>query len=151
MTDTQRDENYQLSQQEIEALKMTQDIIKRMAENSSKTKTAFVAITGMLSAFIKFDTSLQTIVTLIIYLFITMILWITDAKYLRLERQFREHHRKIVEGTIPTQACWMMEVTSYPVESLRKIMFRNFTMFIYFTPTLATIVGASYIICNRAH
>ncbi|MDY3115500.1 MAG: hypothetical protein SOR95_05965 [Sutterella sp.] len=151
MTNTTRDENYQLSQQEIEALKMTQDIIKRMAENSSKTKTAFVAITGMLSAFIKFDTSVQTIVTLIIYLFITTVLWITDSIYLRLERQFREHHKKIVEGTISTQACWLMQVTSYPVESSWKTMYRNFTLHLYVIPVGATIVGVCYIICNRAH
>lgn len=151
MTDTKRDENYQLSQQKIEALKMTQDIIKRMAENSSKAKTAFIAITGMLSAFVKFDTSFQTLVTLIIYLFITTILWITDSKYLRLERQFREHHKKIVEGTISTQACWMMEVTSYPVESSWKAMYRNFTLQLYVIPVGATIVGVCYIICHLPH
>lgn len=151
MTNTTRDDNYQLSQQEIEVLKMTQDIIKRMAENSSKTKTAFVAITGMLSAFVKFDTSFQTLATLIIYLFITIVLWITDFKYLRLERQFREHHKKIVEGTISTKACWMMQTSSYPVESSWKIMCQNFTMQIYFFSVLATIVGVLYIICKLAH
>lgn len=36
-----RDNTSQLSPQEIEAIKATQDIIKRMAENSQKTKTCF--------------------------------------------------------------------------------------------------------------
>lgn len=39
-----RDKNSVLTQSEIEALKVTQDVIKRMADNSSKTKTAFIAL-----------------------------------------------------------------------------------------------------------
>ena len=36
-----RDKNAQLSEQEIDAIKINQDIIKRMAESSQKTKNFF--------------------------------------------------------------------------------------------------------------
>ena len=38
-----RNKDAQLSAQEIDAIKITQEIIKRMAENSQKMKTCFLA------------------------------------------------------------------------------------------------------------
>ena len=60
-----------LSADEIEIIKLTQDIIKRMAENSSRTKTIFIAVTTAVVTFSEVQISLWTIVLLIAYLLIT--------------------------------------------------------------------------------
>ena len=39
-----RDRNAVLMPNEIEAIKVTQEVIKRMADNSAKTKTVFLAL-----------------------------------------------------------------------------------------------------------
>lgn len=45
----QRDKNAILEQNEIDAIKINQDIIKRMADNSQKIKNFFLAICGVVS------------------------------------------------------------------------------------------------------
>ena len=55
----ERASNTQLSTQEIEAIKATQEIIKRMADNSAKTKTIFIAVTAAMGTFVKVEVSAQ--------------------------------------------------------------------------------------------
>lgn len=72
-----------LTQPQIEAIKATQEIIKRMAENSAKTKTIFIAVTVAMASFVKPEATLQTAIGLAVYIFISISLWHMDATYLR--------------------------------------------------------------------
>lgn len=49
-----RARNTMLSTHEIELIKINQEIIKRMADNSAKTKTIFIAVTTAAFSFLKF-------------------------------------------------------------------------------------------------
>ncbi len=136
-----RDPSTQLSQQEIEAIEITQGIIKRMAENSSKTKTVFIAITAAMGAFLKLEPARETLFTLIVYTAIVIVLWRADSTYLQLERKFRCHHKAIVDGAIPSLECWRLDISKYQSESVGRIMFCNFTTRIYLIAFIAAIIG----------
>ena len=125
-----RDKNAQLSAQEIDAIKVTQEIIKRMAENSQKMKTCFLATCAFLGAIlgrglVVFDCRVYTA-----FLLITLAFWVMDARYLQLERQFREHHKSIVGGSISSLETWDLSPARYPVMNLFRIMF-SFSVWIY--------------------
>lgn len=128
-----------LSAPEIELLKMTQEIIKRMADNSAKTKTLFVGVTTAAIAFLKFDPSVHNLLALLAYLVVTIALWETDARYLRLERLFRHQYHAVVEGSVPALELWWMNLSRYEEESVGRIMLTNFTMWIY---QIAVLVSA---------
>lgn len=137
---TVRDRNTMLSAPEIELLKMTQEVIKRMADNSAKTKTLFVGVTTAAITFLKFDPSVHNLLALLAYLVVTVALWETDARYLRLERLFRHQHHAIVDGSVPALELWRMNLSRYEEESVGRIMFTNFTMWIYQIAALASVV-----------
>lgn len=133
-----------LSADEIEIIKLTQDIIKRMAENSSRTKTIFIAVTTAVVTFSEVQISLWTIVLLIAYLLITCALWQVDALYLRQERLFRQHYVAIVNKEISIKEAWNLNVSRYETEKVFHIMFRNYTMWIYQLSLLFTFVLTVY-------
>lgn len=135
-----------LSNNEIEAIKMTQEIIKRMAENSAKTKTVFLAITTAMITLVDTEISLRTVFALSVYLILTFALWQTDAQYLRLERLFREHHNAICDGTITALDQWRLNIGKYDAESTYSIMFKNFTMWIYYIGAGTTVILLIYVI-----
>lgn len=85
-----------LTTNDIEAIKINQDIIKRIAENSAKTKNIFLAIFTAIITFHKsftFDGFVFLGLLSVIFAF-----WYSDAKYLQLERAFRKHHQNILHG-----------------------------------------------------
>lgn len=137
-----RDPNAMLSPYEIEAIKATQEIIKRMADDSAKAKTTFIAVTAALLAFVKPEISWMTAFTVLAYLCITVALWYTDAKYLQLERAFRLHHNAIINGSLGSLNLWAWKVGGLlkQCESVRSIMFRNFTMWLYWIACTASVV-----------
>ena len=140
-----RDPCSQLSPQEIEAIKTTQDIIKRMAENSAKTKTIFIAVTAAMGAFLKPEVSLQTLFALLVYLALTVTLWHMDASYLQLERKFRSHSNAIVSGSISSLDRWLFNISKYKAESVTSIMMKNFTTRIYRVACVCSGVAIAYI------
>ena len=95
-----RNKDVQLSAQEIDAIKVTQEIIKRMAENSQKMKTSFLATCAFFCAILGRGIIALNWRTYAAFLLITFIFWVMDARYLQLERKFREHHKAIVSGSI---------------------------------------------------
>lgn len=124
-----RDRNAVLMPNEIEAIKVTQEVIKRMTDNSAKTKTVFLALFAA-------AVTLHKSITMDAFVFLGMAsvivcLWYTDAKYLQLERQFRMHHQAIINGTVGYLDQWKLNPAAYKTEPVPKIMFCNFTMFIY--------------------
>ena len=127
--DQLRDRNAILMPNEIEAIKVNQEIIKRMAENSAKTKNIFLAL------FAAAVTLHKTInidgFVLLGFFSVILSMWYTDAKYLQLERQFRKHHQAILNGTISYLDQWSFNPSKYEVEPVAKIMFLNFTMWLY--------------------
>lgn len=145
-----RARNTMLSTHEIELVKINQEIIKRMADNSAKTKTIFIAVTTAAFSFLKFDPSVHNALALLAYLVVTFALWETDANYLRLERLFRHHHNAIIEGTVPTLDLWRMGVGRYQEESVWRIMFTNFTMWLYMIASISTVVLLARIACSLA-
>lgn len=128
-----RDPNAMLTPYEIEAVKATQEIIKRMADDSAKAKTTFMAVTAALLAFVKPEVSWMAVGTVLSYLCITVALWYTDAKYLQLERAFRLHHNAIINGSLGSLNLWAWKVGGLlkQCESVRSIMLHNFTMWLY--------------------
>lgn len=143
-----REPSSQLSPQEIEAIKATQEIIKRMADNSAKTKTIFIAVTAAMGTFVKVETSVQTLFALLVYLAITAILWHTDASYLKLEQQFRNHSNAIVAGTISSLDRWQFNISKYDAESIFSIMFRNFTTRIYLIAAGCSFLATIYVVAH---
>lgn len=141
-----RDPSSLLSPQEIEAIKTTQDIIKRMAENSAKTKTIFIAITAAMGAFLRPEVSLQTLFALLIYLALTVTLWHMDASYLRLERKFRSHSNAIVSGSISSLDRWLFNISKYKAESVTSIMMKNFTIRMYRVACVCSVVAIAYVV-----
>lgn len=127
--DQLRDRNATLLPSEIEAIKTNQEIIKRMADNSVKTKNIFLTL---FAAAVTFHKSIQ-IDGFILLGFASVIfsMWFTDAKYLQLEKQFRKHHNAIIEGRITYLDQWDFNPAKYEVEPVAKIMFLNFTMWLY--------------------
>ncbi|WP_035072826.1 hypothetical protein [Desulfovibrio sp. 3_1_syn3] len=125
-----RDKNTQLSAQEIEAIKVTQEIIKRMADNSQKIKNYFLVACVIFFALLGRGVVCLGLHTYLAFCILTLTFWIMDAKYLRLERQFREHHKAIVLGTKPYLDDWDFNPSGYQVPSTIRTMF-TFSQLLY--------------------
>ncbi|WP_300709699.1 hypothetical protein [uncultured Desulfovibrio sp.] len=136
-----RDNTSQLSPQEIESIKATQDIIKRMAENSQKTKTCFLAMCAFFCAMLGKDIVEFSLRVYGAFFLLTVAFWVMDAKYLQLERRFREHHKAIVYGTIPSLEMWNFAPARYATASLARIMF-SFSTLIYPAMAIAFLLIA---------
>ncbi len=117
-----RDPNSSLSSDEIEALKMNQGIINRMAENSGKMKKFYLTGCAALIALYKIDNNIRSWKIMVVFLFMSVILWYLDAKYLMLERQFRQHHNAIVNGEVTYLGQWDFNPYRYKVDCLYKTM-----------------------------
>ena len=128
-----------MTNEELELIKATQEIIKRMADNSSKTKTVFLAITTAIITLLNSDSFIGINIALLIYLSMTISLWFTDAKYLQLEQLFRKHHNAIIKRELALSKLWEFNLGRYHVETVCIIMFKNFTMLIYWVASLSTI------------
>ena len=125
-----RDENAPLSDQEIDAIKVTQDIISRMAESSQKTKSVFLGVSAAFFLLVGRKAVDADWRAALVFLVVALLFWIMDAHYLRLERQFREHHRAIVRGALSSLGRWDFSPARYRVASLPRVMF-SFSEFPY--------------------
>ena len=133
----QRDKNAILEQNEIDAIKINQEIIKRMAENSQRIKNFFLAMCAIVSALIGKQQIQINSYILLAFIVVTTVFWFMDAKYLQLERQFRKHHVSIVSGSIGFLEQWDFNPHRYSKDSTLKLMV-SFSLIIY--PT-AILVG----------
>lgn len=129
LQDETRDPRYDLNKNEVEAIKVTQDIIKRMAENSQKTKTLFISICAGFYALLGAKLLAFNYKTMSVFLLVCVVLWCIDARYLQLERCFREHHKAIVGGIAPLDA-WNFNPQRYKTSCLVCAMF-SFPLLIY--------------------
>ena len=84
-----RDRNALLRQDEIEAIKVCQGIINRMAENSAKAKNLFFTISAAFVVLLGSSAFEVDERTLGGYAVISIALWYVDARYLQLEQMFR--------------------------------------------------------------
>ncbi len=141
-----RSENAILHAHEIEAIKINQDIIKRMAANSQHLKTIFIILTGAILGLFGANTisPSKTIYIAAGFVAIGLVFWLMDAKYLRLERLFREHHKAIINGTIGYKKQWDFNPMRYKTSHVLKVMFDGFSILTY--PSLMAIVFALLII-----
>ena len=128
-------DNNILYNMDIEALKVNQGIINRMADNSAKCKTIFLAITTAMVTFAKQDDLCFNVFAIAVYLVLTIALWYSDAKYLQLERMFRVHHQRIIDGTYDKRQAWEFNLKKIDPPSMKGIMFKNFTMLLYMIAT----------------
>ncbi|MCQ2799779.1 MAG: hypothetical protein MJ228_03320 [Bacilli bacterium] len=71
----------------IEHLKMIEDIISRMANNSIKAKEFTIAIVSLFGVLLSINSEKQWLFVLIIPI---IALWFMDSKYLQQERTFRK-------------------------------------------------------------
>ena len=100
------DRTSQLSEAEIEAVKMNQDIIRRMAESCQKIKTCFLATCALFAAFAGKGGALSGWRVYAAFLVIAAVFWVMDAKYLNLERGFRKNHENIVGRKLCALDIW---------------------------------------------
>lgn len=120
-----------LDEQEIEALKMTQDVIKRMADNSQSMKNYFLLFSGVVATIIS-GITITPIKTLTIgYIIIGIAFWYMDAKYLKLERLFIEHHKAIINGSISYFQKFELNISRYKSKNTIQIMFSSFSVLMY--------------------
>ena len=131
---------------DIEALKVNQGIINRMADNSAKCKTIFLAITTAMVTFAKQDDLCFNVFAIAIYLVLTIALWYSDAKYLQLEKMFRAHHQRIVDGTYDKRQAWEFNLKQIEPPTIKSIMFRNFTMALYMIASVTSACLLVYLI-----
>lgn len=133
-----RDRDALLHSQEIEAIKINQDIIKRMANNSQHIKNSFLVLSG---AILTFGTKVIAghIPFILGFIIVALSFWYMDAKYLRLERLFRKHHNAIVDGSVNYLDQFSFNITKYKESNIFKLMFNNFTMLIY--PIMIVVIG----------
>ena len=132
----QRDKNAILEQNEIDAIKINQEIIKRMAENSQRIKNFFLAMCAIVSALIGKQQIQMSGYILLVFIAVTTVFWFMDAKYLQLERQFRKHHMSIVSGSIGFLEQWDFNPHRYRKDSTLNLMI-SFSLLIY--PTAITL------------
>ncbi|MGL4524806.1 MAG: hypothetical protein ACRCVN_04725 [Spirochaetia bacterium] len=135
----------ELKEYEIKAIELNQGIIERMAGNSQRTKTMFLALCAGVGTFMG---SGSLCVGPIGFLWLSLLgffFWIIDARYLQLERQFRAHHKALVSEELSTQEAWMFNPSSYKGVSLIRVMF-SFSQILY--PVM--IVSAILFSCSLA-
>jgi hypothetical protein len=137
-----RDPNAVLGQHEIEAIKVNQEIIKRMADNSQKIKNIFFILCAAIATLLKSDYIMKEPKTLLLFTFIVLVFWIMDAKYLQLERQFRKHHILIVQGAIGSLGMWKFDANKQPKDCLPKVMI-SFSLFLY--PATLVVAYAAFL------
>lgn len=125
-----RDRGAILENQEIEAIKVNQEIIKRMADNSQKIKNVFLATSALAATLAGSGSFPPTRVFLYVFVAIAVVFWIMDAKYLQLERGFRKHHAAIVNGSINYLDQWDFNPKRDGLDCLIKVMF-SFSLLIY--------------------
>lgn len=127
-----RSESSLLDEHEIEAIKINQAIIKRMADNSQRIKNYFLIFSGLIITIVSSmnNTDFNNIFVIIGYLIVGLAFWFMDANYLRLEKQFRMHHQAIVSGSIPYLEQYRFNPAKYRY-SIFKVMFNSFSIIIY--------------------
>lgn len=119
-----------LSTEEIEIVKINQELINRMAGNSQKTKSFLILLVSALLVLAQ-NAQLKSFYLLPVVFFmlmLTLVFWIIDARYLKLEQQFRAHHKAIITKTIDKKTMWIMNPNSYKDLSTIKNMFSFSTM-----------------------
>lgn len=130
-----RSESSLLDEHEIEAIKINQAIIKRMADNSQRIKNYFLIFSGLIITIDKVgqsagNTSFNNIFVIAGYIVVGLAFWFMDANYLKLEKQFRMHHQAIVDGSIPYLEKYRFNPANYQY-SILKVMFNSFSIIIY--------------------
>lgn len=137
-----RDRSTLLNQNEIEAIKVCQDIIKRMAENSAKVKNFFFVISSAFVALIGSSSFQFGWAAIASYIVIAAAMWFVDARYLQLEQMFRGVHNRIVNGCQPNLDSWMFRPRKEDAQPLWKLMFLNFSTAMYPVVSLSLVVLA---------
>lgn len=90
-------EGIKLNEEDVrQHLNMQQDIINRMAANSSNCKTWLVTIVAALTALQISQAAVHNFG--IVMLIVTIMFWCLDAYYLMLERIHRDHEEQFVDA-----------------------------------------------------
>lgn len=108
-----RDRQAVLEEHEIKAIMMVQGIITRMADNSQKCKTFFLTLCGAVVALVSACKVPFSIRMICLFCALSVTFWFLDARYLQLERKFRQHHKAIIEGTVPYLDQWNINLSRY--------------------------------------
>lgn len=141
-----RSDNAMLSDYEIEAIKVTQSIIARMADSSKSVKSIFLLLCAAMISL--FGSNLITVTGSMSGGFIALIIafWVMDARYLQLERRFCEHHKAIISGTTGYLRKWDFDHRKYKTVCLVRAMF-SFSEWVY--PIVCLVIlglqAASYL------
>ena len=125
----------------IEHLKFIQNVITRMAGNSSQTKKLVITLIPAVIAFQKFVNPPLLIgaISLFAFLFAFFSMWYHDANYLRLERVYR----KLYETAIGDKKIKMFDLDPRPyfkqVDSCFKIA-KSWSVFWFYFPIFIGLV-----------
>jgi len=135
-----------LNNDKKEHLKMIQEIIKRMANNSFLIKGWTISLISVIAIFadLKNDFSFILIAILPVFIF-----WMLDAYYLQQERKYRKLYSCVQQDYINSSnkvELFDMATTKIEVACLFRIMFTISICPIYTTIIIATIVSLCFIL-----
>lgn len=133
-----------LSEEEIEIVKVNQEIIKRMADNSKHIKILYITlITASMSILVKNISTYHNQILLFL-LGITIVCFYLDARYLHLEMLFIEHHKAIIRGKIRIERMWLLNYKNYEKHTpFYKAIF-NFSLTIYFIMIITILLEYNF-------
>lgn len=119
----------------IEELKIYQDIIKRLAENSFKIKAWTVTLIVGILLFKEIDNELLLISTIPVISF-----WYIDSYYVYLERFYRDTYTDIVLHKNPKRIPFLIPGTKASFKKTAKTMFSSFSVSFFYVVIILIIV-----------
>lgn len=123
-----------------EHLKMIENVITRMANNSFQLKSWTVSL--ITATLIFADLKKQVCFIWIVFIPI-IVFWVLDAYYLQLERRYRKLYNFVQKDYINKTneiSLFDMSLQKYNVDKIIKIMFSKSICPIYFFIIIATLV-----------
>lgn len=123
-----------------EHLKMIENIITRMANNSFQLKSWTVSLITAILIFV--DLKKQVCFIWIIFIPI-IVFWVLDAYYLQLERKYRKLYNSVQKDYVNKTnkvSLFDMSTQKFNVDKIIKIMFSKSICPIYFFIIITTLV-----------
>lgn len=128
-------------EEKLKHLEFIQGVITRMNSNSFSIKTWMMTILGALLALYA---SNHEPLYLLVAAAQTLIFWCLDAKYLKMERQYRMLYAEALEGKV---AVFDMNASKYSVNFI-KVLFSKTERWLYLSIIIGLIVGWLFVSGN---
>ena len=124
-----------MNQEQIEELKIYQDIIKRLAENSFRIKAWTVTlIVGIL---LFKDVGIEL---LLISMIPVLSFWFIDSYYVHLERFYRDSYNDIVLNKNPKRIPFLIPGNQINFKKILKTMLSSFNLLFFYIAIILIII-----------